>query len=318
MPETPMGHDARECAMPQTDRDGRGRYFGLFTSTVGTVTSFFSVVAFWTLMVSFVVPTSTVGVCTVSVCVPTTGFCTSYSPSPVFLQAPVATSAARANTAVSLRTPTSGIETWNAETGTNGTLPISHPAPNLPVSCVTRRMCLPPRGRGTAAEGYQEPQRRQRQERRPPAKPRQLAQIERRARIVLQILPPRVHLGRRREKRHGIDRHRAGGGEGWIHADDRIGNELAHERRGRRADEIDGDGQRRQCRERGVPGPPARPERESEPEERDRRNEMPRAERGAALPVGVARDGEPECRCATQQGGRETALQHARPEHEAE
>src|SRR6185437_1156603 len=54
-----------------------------FTSTLGTATLVLST------------PVSTTGVCTVSVTVPTTGFCTSYSPSPVFLH-PVA---ARAITA---------------------------------------------------------------------------------------------------------------------------------------------------------------------------------------------------------------------------
>jgi hypothetical protein len=47
-----------------------------------------------TLMVSFTVPVSMLGVWTVSVVVPTVGFWTSYSPSPVFLQAEVTTSAA--------------------------------------------------------------------------------------------------------------------------------------------------------------------------------------------------------------------------------
>jgi len=50
---------------------------GFFTSTFGTLTSFFSVVTFGTVIVSFTVPVSTLGVWIVSVVVPTVGFCTS-------------------------------------------------------------------------------------------------------------------------------------------------------------------------------------------------------------------------------------------------
>src|SRR6185312_1452436 len=72
-------------------------YQGFLILTVGTliVAESFFTSTFGTATLVLSTPVSTTGVCTVSVTVPTTGFCTSYSPSPVFLH-PVA---ARAITA---------------------------------------------------------------------------------------------------------------------------------------------------------------------------------------------------------------------------
>src|SRR5215208_8001815 len=83
---------------------GRTYSFGFLTSTLGKVTSFFSVSTLGTLIVSLTVPVSTLGVFTVSVSVPTTGFCTSYCPSPDFLHPLSVQSAANAIASVSLRT----------------------------------------------------------------------------------------------------------------------------------------------------------------------------------------------------------------------
>src|SRR5689334_18930493 len=91
-------------------------YLGFFTCTLGTVTSFFSVSTFGSVTVSFTVPVSTDGVFTVSVSVPTTGFCTSYCPSPVFLHPLSVQTAANAKASVMLRTKTSsrlGARTWD-------------------------------------------------------------------------------------------------------------------------------------------------------------------------------------------------------------
>ena len=84
----PRGELTRGCAQYIAGLLGGRTYsFGFLTSTLGKVTSFFSVPTVGTLIVSLTVPVSMLGVFTVSVSVPTTGFWTSYCPSPVFLQA---------------------------------------------------------------------------------------------------------------------------------------------------------------------------------------------------------------------------------------
>jgi hypothetical protein len=83
----------------------RQRYsLGFLTSTLGTVTSFFSVFTVGTLIVSLTVPVSTLGVLTVSVSLPTTGFWTSDCASPVYLHPLRVQTAANATASVSFRT----------------------------------------------------------------------------------------------------------------------------------------------------------------------------------------------------------------------
>src|SRR3954451_6354348 len=77
--QCPAGRVPRGCAQYISGFSGGRTYcFGFLTSTLGRVTSFFSVSTLGTLIVSLTVPVSTDGVLTVSVSVPTTGFCTSY------------------------------------------------------------------------------------------------------------------------------------------------------------------------------------------------------------------------------------------------
>src|SRR2546423_957825 len=81
-------------------------FFAGLTLTVGTLivaVSFFTS-PFGTATFAVSVPTATVGVWVVSVCVPAAGFSTWYSPSPVFLQAEIETTASTAATAANLRT----------------------------------------------------------------------------------------------------------------------------------------------------------------------------------------------------------------------
>src|SRR5215204_6585096 len=100
----PAVNEPRALGGGLRQRFGGNYSFGFFTSTLGTLTSFFSVPTVGTVTVSFTVPVSTLGVFTVSVSEPTTGFCTSYCPSPVFLHAPTVVSATRAKASASLFT----------------------------------------------------------------------------------------------------------------------------------------------------------------------------------------------------------------------
>src|ERR671922_2073404 len=116
----PAGRSPRGSAQYNSGNSGGTYSFGFFTSTFGRVTSFFSVSTLGTLTVSLTVPVSTLGVLTVSVSVPTTGFWTSYCPSPVFLQPLSVQSAAIATASVSFRTSDLRFETYALETTVQG------------------------------------------------------------------------------------------------------------------------------------------------------------------------------------------------------
>src|SRR5580765_4798371 len=102
----PRGDDRpRGCAQYISGFSGGRTYsLGFLTSTLGKVTSFFSVPTLGTVIVSLTVPVSMDGVFTVSVSVPTTGFWTSYCPSPVFLHPLSVQSAANIRASVRFRT----------------------------------------------------------------------------------------------------------------------------------------------------------------------------------------------------------------------